>query len=69
MELKGYNKSEIHLLGMNAYHPELFEDITWSTDSVFEETLRIAHRKGLNVGRLEVLTDIDYAGDWERYGF
>ena len=58
-----------YLLGLNDYHSELFEDITWSTDQVFDQTLQIAKQKNLQVGRLEMLTDIDYAEDWEKYGF
>ncbi|MEM9548147.1 MAG: TIGR04282 family arsenosugar biosynthesis glycosyltransferase [Bacteroidota bacterium] len=58
-----------YLLGIKEYYPALFQEISWSTDKVFEETLQVAKQKNLKVGRLEVLTDIDYAEDWEKYGF
>jgi len=57
-----------YLLGMKKFYPELFQDIEWSTDTVFHETMRKAEKMELKVDRLEVLSDIDHAEDWEKYG-
>ncbi len=58
-----------YLLGMNKFYPELFQDITWSTDTVFQETLKKAESIKLEVYELETLSDIDYEEDWVKYGF
>jgi len=58
-----------YLLGMKTLYPELFEDMQWSTDTVFEETLRRVKSLELKVDELEMLSDIDYEEDWEKYGF
>lgn len=58
-----------YLLGMNDYHPQMFEDIVWSTDTVYKETLQKAAAHNLEVYKLEALSDIDYEEDWNKYGF
>lgn len=57
-----------YLLGMDSNYKYLFEDIEWSTESVFEETKAKAIKNGLSVGQIETLSDIDYIEDWEKYG-
>ena len=52
-----------YLLGMKAYYPELFKGIEWSTQTVLEETLKIAASKKLSVEQLPVLNDVDTEED------
>jgi uncharacterized protein len=51
-----------YLIGMNRFHPELFENIPWGTREVFAVTRHRARLLDLNVCELEVLRDID---TWE----
>jgi rSAM/selenodomain-associated transferase 1 len=48
-----------YLLGMNNYHPKLFNDMTWSTDTVLKETIARCAELGLRYFLLPVLSDID----------
>lgn len=57
-----------YLLGMDSNFQFLFEDIAWSTESVFETTKNKALAQGLSVAEIEKLSDIDYIEDWEKYG-
>jgi uncharacterized protein len=43
--------------------PSVFEGINWSTDSVFNETLKVFEKYGLTPSVLPVLSDIDTADD------
>ncbi len=58
-----------YLLGMDSNYQFLFEDIEWSTESVFKSTKSKAINNGLIVAEIEPLSDIDYIEDWEKYGF
>lgn len=58
-----------YLLGMDQYYPQLFQKITWSTDTVFQETMQSAKASDLSSFILETLSDVDYEEDWEKYGF
>jgi uncharacterized protein len=53
-----------YLIALNAYHPELFQDIPWSTDLVLMETMQILTKRQLSYTFLEVLNDIDTEIDW-----
>jgi len=57
-----------YLLGMDSNYQFLFEDVAWSTESVFEETKSKALDQGLKVVEIQTLSDIDYIEDWEKYG-
>ena len=57
-----------YLLGMKKLAPRLLLDMTRSTDKVFEETVRRMEQMGASYYVLPVLSDIDYAEDWEKYG-
>jgi len=48
-----------YLLGMNAFYPEVFEDMVWSTDTVLEQTMQTLDRLQLSCHRLPELNDID----------
>lgn len=50
-----------YLIGMKHPHPGLFEDIAWSTDQVFTQTLARAETLGLSVFELPTWYDVDDA--------
>jgi len=56
-----------YLLGMKDHHTELFKNISWSTESVYEETNDVAKRLNLNIADLPTLNDIDNEKDWINY--
>ena len=57
-----------YLLGMKRLTPDLFQNMTWSTDQVFRETTDRMAARGGTYYQLPTLSDIDYAEDWEKYG-
>ncbi|MEM1328276.1 MAG: TIGR04282 family arsenosugar biosynthesis glycosyltransferase [Bacteroidota bacterium] len=56
-----------YLLGMNAFHPEVFANIEWSSEKVLPDTLSIIKTNDWNVHLLPALTDIDHWADWVAY--
>ncbi len=52
-----------YLLGMSRFLPELFEDIDWSTDRVFKQTMGKVHKNNLSCNVLKTLADIDTQED------
>jgi uncharacterized protein len=56
-----------YMLGMKKFYPELFEGIAWSTESVFQDTVAIVEKLGLDLYALPVLNDIDTEADWRAY--
>lgn len=58
-----------YLLGMRQFTPSLFQDIPWSTDEVAQLTLAKMKAMGASCHLLPPLSDIDYAEDWEKYGW
>lgn len=52
-----------YLIGMTVPQPGLFENIHWSTDTVYESTLKKIYESNLRVGKLETLSDIDDLDD------
>lgn len=55
-----------YLLGMKEYHAELFENISWSTDAVYQETNDKSRLLQLNIADLPTLSDIDNEADWNK---
>lgn len=55
-----------YLLGMRAFHPEVFQDVTWSSEDTLDQTLKKMIRPGQSVFMLPELSDVDYLEDWER---
>lgn len=51
------------LIGMRGHYPELFDQISWSTDQVMKQTLAQARDLGLKVHLFAALTDIDEPSD------
>ena len=58
-----------YLLGMRNFEPSLFEDIEWSTESVFTATLKKMQALQGDCYELEKLSDIDYEEDWKKHGW
>ena len=56
-----------YLIGMKKNHRFLFDNITWSTSSVLDQTINILHQHNVTYGLLEPLSDIDTQKDWEKY--
>ncbi len=54
------------LIALHEPHPELFREIPWSTDRVFETTISIARRHGLSVTLLPEWYDVDSVADLRR---
>jgi Uncharacterized protein conserved in bacteria len=52
-----------YLLGMGSLHVELFRNKRWSTQTVFQDTLRDIEALGLNHVRLQQLRDVDTEDD------
>ena len=48
-----------YLIGLKRVHPEPFADITWSTSSVFAETVAAANAAGIEVVILPLWYDVD----------
>ena len=55
-----------YLIGVREPRAALFTDMVWSTEDVFEETMRRAGALGLDVGLLPAWFDVDTAADLER---
>ena len=58
-----------YLIGMRAYSPEVFDNIDWSTEKVFSQTINIIKSNRKTYALLPVLSDIDYEEDWIQYGW
>lgn len=58
-----------YLLGMNHFTPEVFADIVWSTDQVAAQTRIKMQAAGGTIFELPALSDVDYAEDWQKYGW
>lgn len=55
-----------YLLGLRNPQTTLFAGMTWSVDTVYEETMKRAAARGLSVKALPELSDVDYLEDYER---
>ncbi len=49
------------------FSPQVFKGILWSTERVFEETMKILEREGLTVHTLRPLRDIDTIDDLRKF--
>ena len=54
-----------YLIGMKSLHPELFANIDWGTDRVYQQTRTKCAYLGLQVAELPELSDIDRPEDLE----
>jgi len=58
-----------YLLGMSSYQSSVFEDIEWSTESVFPRTIENIDGLEASYFLMPILSDIDYEEDWDKYGW
>ncbi len=58
-----------YLLGMNAFYPEVFQDIEWSTETVAAYTIDKIDAINKSFSLLPLLSDIDHEEDWKKYGW
>ncbi|MCC6410485.1 MAG: TIGR04282 family arsenosugar biosynthesis glycosyltransferase [Saprospiraceae bacterium] len=56
-----------YLLGLKTPSPELFENMVWSIETVFSQTLTRLKNTGKSCALLPVLNDIDTEEDWKRF--
>jgi uncharacterized protein len=56
-----------YLIGLSRPIPQLFIDIAWGTELVFQQTVNIAKELNLTVAYLPILYDLDRPEDLERY--
>jgi uncharacterized protein len=66
MVLGGADDGGYYLLGIKRLHPRLFEQIDWSTERVFQQTLERAKEISLQVELLPAWYDVDDAATLER---
>ncbi len=57
--LGGSHDGGYYLIGLKQAHPELFANITWSTASVYRETIDAAEAAGIEVIELPLWYDVD----------
>jgi rSAM/selenodomain-associated transferase 1 len=55
-----------YLIGVKQNHPQLFQDIAWSTKKVIPQTLDVCRRLQLSVHRLPEWYDVDVEADLAR---
>ena len=55
-----------YLIGVKRHHPQLFQDIAWSTKKVIPQTLEACRRLQLRVHRLPEWYDVDVEADLAR---
>ncbi|UJP63427.1 TIGR04282 family arsenosugar biosynthesis glycosyltransferase [Mongoliitalea daihaiensis] len=53
-----------YLLGLTQLTPQLFQNIAWSTSTVYEQTTTILEDLNRSFTCIETLSDIDTADDW-----
>lgn len=56
-----------YLIAMKKAQLSLFENMTWSTESVYNDTLDRINKSNLSYQILVTLNDIDDVEDWEQY--
>jgi rSAM/selenodomain-associated transferase 1 len=55
-----------YLIGLKTEHPCIFENISWSTDRVLEQTIRLGEEERLAIGFLPRWYDVDTSADLKR---
>jgi len=58
-----------YLIGMKKPNDYLFQNMTWSIDTVLSETIQRISRNSETYHLLKTLPDIDTADDWEKHGW
>ncbi|MFZ9504752.1 MAG: TIGR04282 family arsenosugar biosynthesis glycosyltransferase, partial [Cyclobacteriaceae bacterium] len=57
-----------YLLGLKRFISEVFQDMVWGSDQVFQQTMIRLKHLGQSVGLLEPLRDIDRPEDIDQWG-
>lgn len=58
-----------YLFGTKKYQEEMFINIDWSTDRVYNQTIAAISKLRLTHTTIEKLSDVDYKKDWDNYGW
>jgi rSAM/selenodomain-associated transferase 1 len=58
-----------YLIGMTEFIPEIFDNIDWSTEKVFPQTVDFINHNNSSYDVLPTLSDVDYEEDWVKYGW
>ena len=66
MVLGGSDDGGYYLIGIKRLHHRLFDQIDWSTERVFDQTLERAREIGLNAELLPTWYDVDDGATLER---
>ncbi len=53
-----------YFLGIKKIHPSLLDNIAWSTNKVFEQSIAVCNKEQLTYKLLPLLNDIDEEADW-----
>jgi rSAM/selenodomain-associated transferase 1 len=61
------NDGGYYLLGMKKVYKDLFQEIAWSSGSVFDSTMKKAEELNLKTIKLEMLRDIDTKNDLDEW--
>jgi uncharacterized protein len=56
-----------YAIAMNEEHAELFDGIKWSSESVFEDTVKKCNEQGLSLSLLPEINDIDEEQDLQQW--
>lgn len=59
------NDGGYYLLGMKSFHPEIFQDVDWSTDQVLIQTMDKINALQETFYLLPELIDVDTIEDWD----
>jgi len=58
-----------YLIGMKKTNDYLFQNMTWSIDTVLIESIQRINMNNMTYNLLKTLSDIDTADDWEKHGW
>ena len=58
-----------YLLGLKRGFPDVFTDVSWSTNTVFQTTMHHLIAACVDVHLMETLSDVDHYDDWVQLGW
>ena len=58
-----------YLIGMKELNADVFNDISWSTETVCSQTIEKIKASNKTYNLLRKLSDVDYKEDWDKYGW
>lgn len=56
-----------YLIGLSNYYQELFHNISWGSNEVYRQTIKVAKKLDLKITTLEKLADVDRPADLEAW--